>query len=137
MFAAIVSMMLSRLMLYSLFLFLFVVLVIMLALYTRNGHIARFARIAINISLGIFGVFPCKGDKVGRTIYCWMWIKLDSCFSIILAVLTGIVIMGFNFSLIPLMIASGVTSVITIYAPIVLYLVSLLTLFLVRRKYIE
>lgn len=137
MFAAIVSMMLSRLMLYSIALFIFVVLVIMLALYTRNGYIARFARMSISVSLGIFGVFPCKGDKIGRTIYCWMWMKLDSCFSVILAVFTGIVVMGFNFSLIPLMIAGGVTSLITIYAPVALYLVSLLTLFLVRRKYIE
>lgn len=137
MFAAIVSMMLSRVMLYSIILFVFVVLVIMLALYTRNGYIAKFARIAINISLGIFGVFPCKGDKIGRTKYCWMWMKLENCFSIILAVLTGMVVMSLNFSLIPLMIAGGVTSLVTIYAPVALYLVSLLTLFLVRRKYIE
>lgn len=137
MFAAIVSMMLSRLMLYSIFLFIFVVVSIMLALYTRNGYLAKFARAAINISLGIYGVFPCKGDKIGRTKYCWMWMKLENCFSIILAVLTGMVIMGFNFSLIPLMIAAGVTSTVTIYAPIALYLVSLLTLFLVRRKYTE
>ena len=137
MFASIVSAMIGSIMLYSIFMFIFVILVVMLALHTRNGYIARIARVLINVSLGIFGVFRCDCHCKGSTGYCWMWMELENCVSTVLAVLTGMVLMGVTLSLIPLMTFGGVTSLVTLYTPVLLYALYPMILFLVRKRCTE
>ncbi|QGH45159.1 hypothetical protein [Bacteriophage Eos] len=134
MFASIVSAMFGSILLYSTIMYIFVALVVFIALKTRRRSVARVARVLINISLGIFGVFQCDCKCRKRPGYCWMWMELEHCISILFAILTGVVIMGFTLSLIPLMTLGGVTSVVTLYTPVLMYIMYPLILFLVRRK---
>ena len=134
MFATIVSSMLGSILLYSTIMFVLVALVVFIALKTRNGSIARVARLLINFSLGIFGVFRCDSHHKGGKGYCWMWMELENCVSILFAILTGMVIMGFTLSLIPLMIYGGIVSWVTLYTPVLMYILYPAIAFLVRRK---
>lgn len=134
MFSSIVSAMFGSILLYSIIMYLIVALVVFIALKTRRRSVARLARVLINVSLGIFGVFQCDCKCKKRSGYCWMWMELEHCVSILFAILTGVVVMGFTLSLIPLMTLGGVTSLVTLYTPIVMYIMYPTILFLVRRK---
>lgn len=99
----------------------------------RKPWIIKAARITISAILGVFGVFRCHCLDARRPGLCWLWMELENCISTSLAIIFGMIVMGLTISLIPLMLALGVSSIITLSSPVVLYLVYPVTLYFVRR----
>lgn len=133
MFAAILSATLSVVFQISILAVLLVALLVWSGRKFRNPTIIKMARISVGLLLGTFGVFHCKCPDTRRPGFCWLWMELENCVSTAQAIIFGAIIMGITLSLTPLMISAGVTSLVTLASPYILYLIYPATLYAVRR----
>lgn len=132
MFAGLVTAMLFKIFQCGIVFFSLTWILIRGAIYFRKTKLARLARWLLHVSFGVFGVFRCPCEKKRGTGFCWLWLELENYVSLSLALLFGMILLAISAAFVPLLYAGGVTSVITLASPIVMYLVYPITLFFVR-----
>ncbi|QBX07000.1 hypothetical protein CPT_Spivey_041 [Klebsiella phage Spivey] len=133
MFASLVTIMLLKIFQFGIVFFSATWILIRGAIYFRRTRLARVARWLLHFVFGIFGVFRCPCEKKRGTGFCWLWLGLENCFSLSLALLFGMIVLAVTLAFIPLMYAGGVTSILTLTSPVLMYSVYPITLFFVRR----
>ncbi|WDR22124.1 hypothetical protein PJM41_0039 [Salmonella phage vB_SenS_UTK0009] len=133
MFAEMFTMVLLGIWKISLVVFVLLIIMTIVALVTQNNFLKKVINGLEYIIMGTFGVCKCRCQR--NSNYCWLWMELENCISVALAVSFGMIIMALTLALIPLMLAGGVTSFVTLFSPIIMYSLYPITGYLVRKRF--
>ncbi|AIW03989.1 hypothetical protein HWC75_gp118 [Salmonella phage 1-19] len=133
MFAELFTMILLGIWKISLVIFILMIILTVVALVTQNDTLKKVVHGLEYIIMGTFGVCKCNCQR--NTKYCWLWMELENCITVALAVSFGMILMALTLALIPLMLAGGVTAYFTLFSPILMYSIYPITMYLVRKRF--
>lgn len=118
----------------SLFVLVLTLMTMILSFVSRSKTLITVTSTLESVFMGIFGVYRCSCPKHGSS-YCWLWFGLNSYFSAALAVSFGMLFLALQIAFVLLMLAAGITSIVTLSSPIITYFLYPITLYLLRKKF--